>query len=315
MNTEITELEGERKRGTIQKKPSISNASWVSCLLLLASAWFTSSIQILMPPWAFMWTVALVIFAGCKWLTWRRACRFVKSRRHDENQVDSTWIRAGYLLAWVGMDAEAFLRIGRPIAKPFKAQWFSAWAKVGFGAALLWVTVRLIPADAELLRGWIGLISLVFLLHFGLFHLLALVWQRAGVDAMPIMHAPILATSVADFWGRRWNLAFHQLAHEMVFRPLRRKLGVPLAAIAVFVVSGLVHESVISWPARGGYGGPLLYFALQALAVLSERIWRPNGWRARFWTVLCVAGPVGFLFHPPFINQVILPFMKVIGAF
>jgi len=317
MKTEMTEITVTMGRRTIQKKPSmILKVGGVVYPLLLAFAGFVCLIRPQMPAWAFMWTVALLIFAGCKWLTWRRAVAFAELRsRNDKMQVSPIWIRAGYLLAWVGMDAESFLRTSRPMAKPGRPQWLFAWAKVGFGAAVLWGTVRLIPASAELLRGWVGLIGLVFLLHFGLFHLLALAWQRAGVDAPPIMRAPVLATSVADFWGRRWNLAFHRLAHEMVFRPLRRNLGVPFATIAVFVVSGLVHEIVISFPARGGYGGPMLYFALQALPVLSERIWRPTGWRARLWTLSCVAGPVGFLFHPPFINQVILPFMKVIGAF
>ena len=300
-----------RGAGTIGSK-----ARWVSCLLTLAFACFTCSIRPQMPPWAFMWTVALMIFASCKWLTWWRAYRPFEFRDHDEKvQTAPTWMRAGYLLAWVGMDAQAFLRTARPIVKPVKVQWLFAWAKAGFGAALLWGMVQLIPAGAELVRGWVGLIGLVFLLHFGLFHLLALAWQRAGVNAPPIMRAPVLATSVADFWGRRWNLAFHYLAHEMVFRPLRRKVGVPLATIAAFVVSGFVHEIVISFPAGGGYGGPMLYFAVQALAVLFERFWHLTGWRARLWTFLCVAGPVGILFHPTFINRVILPFMKVIGAF
>src|SRR5437667_5581538 len=115
MNTEITEYSGAiRNAGT-----NVSTAVRVSCLLLLAFAGFACSIQPQMPPWAFMWTVALVLFAGCKWLTWWRACRLFESRNHDEKaQAAPNWIRAGYLLAWVGMDAQAFLRTMRPIAKP-----------------------------------------------------------------------------------------------------------------------------------------------------------------------------------------------------
>src|SRR5258708_5255442 len=130
-----------------------------------------------MSPWAFMWAVALVIFAGCKWLTWHRTRPALETRSYDEKrQLPPTWIRAGYLLAWVGMDARFFRRAGRPIVKPAKTQWLFASAKAGFGAALLWGTVRLMPASAGWLRGWVGLLGLVFLLHFGLFHLLALTW-------------------------------------------------------------------------------------------------------------------------------------------
>src|SRR5262245_44513568 len=33
-------------------------------LLVMSAPW---------PPWAVMWSLAIVIYAGCKWLTWQRA--------------------------------------------------------------------------------------------------------------------------------------------------------------------------------------------------------------------------------------------------
>src|SRR5437016_129584 len=112
MITEITEYAGDGRRGTIQKEPVMpSKARWLSVLLLLAFACCMCWLRPQIPPWAFMWIAALAIFAECKWLTWRRARLFVESRSHDEKvQVPPTWIRAGYLLAWVGMDVTAFLR-------------------------------------------------------------------------------------------------------------------------------------------------------------------------------------------------------------
>ena len=83
-----------------------------------------------------------------------------------------------------------------------------------------------------------------------------------------------------------------------------------------FAVSGLIHELVISLPAGAGYGLPTGYFLLQGLAVLAGRQWNVlrNGISGWVFTMLVVAGPAYWLFHPPFIKNVILPFMRAIGA-
>ena len=112
--------------------------------------------------------------------------------------------------------------------------------------------------------------GLVLLLHFGTFQIVALMWQAAGVNAKPIMSAPLRATSLAEFWGKRWNLGFRQLGYELIFRPLHRVLGVELAGLLVFLVSGLIHDLVISVPARGGYGLPTGYFLLQGAGITIE---------------------------------------------
>src|SRR5205085_8727242 len=133
------------------------------------------------------------------------------------------------------------------------------------GAALVWGITPLVPTAHPLLLGWSGMLGLVLLLHFGLFRLIALLWQRAGVDAQPLMLEPARATSLADFWGRRWNTGFHQLAHRLVFRPLLRPLGPAAAVLATFFLSGLIHDLVISVPARAGFGLPTAYFMLPGL--------------------------------------------------
>jgi D-alanyl-lipoteichoic acid acyltransferase DltB (MBOAT superfamily) len=131
------------------------------------------------------------------------------------------------------------------------------------GVLLIWAIARRISAEQSLFRGWIGLFGLIFLLHFGSFHLISLFWRTNGISAVPIMSSPILAKSLSEFWGKRWNLGFRQLAHEFVFRPLEKHTGASVAGLLVFVVSGLIHDLVISVPARGGYGLPTGYFIVQ----------------------------------------------------
>ena len=160
----------------------------------------------------------------------------------------------------------------------------------------------------------------ILLLHFGTFRLAALLWQALRIEATPIMSAPLLSKSLSEFWGRRWNLGFRQLAHDLVFIPLHKNLGAEAAGFAVFLASGLIHDLVISLPARGGFGLPTLYFLLQGAGVAVERsgFGRRFGLRrglpGRALMALLVAGPLLLLFHPPFVLRVIIPFMKVIGA-
>lgn len=164
------------------------------------------------------------------------------------------------------------------------------------------------------------MVGIILLLHFGIFQLIALFWQTQGVKADPIMSAPLRSTSLSEFWGKRWNLGFRQLAHELVFRPFYRRLGPDTSSLLVFAVSGLIHDLVISVPARGGYGLPTLYFMLQGGGVMAEKsqlgryLGLGRGVRGRCFALLVLIAPLYFLFHPWFVGRVILPFMKVIHA-
>ena len=158
--------------------------------------------------------------------------------------------------------------------------------------------------------------GIILVLHFGLFDFASIGWRALRVDAPPIMDAPLRSTSVAEFWGRRWNGAFNDLALGLVFRPVARRTGVALATLVAFAVSGLIHEFVISLPAGAGFGLPTGYFVLQGLAILAQRKLAAlrgdiTGW---LFTMFVVAGPAYWLFHPPFVRRVIIPFMQAIGA-
>src|SRR5262249_58339187 len=79
--------------------------------------------------------------------------------------------------------------------------------------------------DQEILRGWVGMVGVVLMLHFGSFHLLSCLWRSAGGEAPPLMNRPLLSTSVSEFWGKRWDTAFRDLTHRFLFRPLASPLG------------------------------------------------------------------------------------------
>jgi len=260
-------------------------------------------------PWVFMWLLAFALYAGCKWLTYRDALANGASA--------SLRTRLLYLLVWPGMSLKELA--GSPPANGrtnAPLRWLPPIAKTFAGAGLVWLAVPAIADAAWMLRGWIGMIGLIMMLHFGTFHVLALALQAAGFNARPNMRAPLLAKSLADFWGRRWNTAFNVLADRYGFRPLTPRVGPRAALVIVFLASGLIHDLVIALPAGGGYGLPTLYFALQAAGLLLERLpalrRRPLVNRLFAWVVLLV--PLGCLFPPVFVRNVILPMLNAIGA-
>ena len=283
-----------------------ARTSWLALALLPLLA---LGLKPLLPSWAFMWAMAFAVFFGCKWLTLGIAMR----RAGQVCPLRAT----AYLFAWPGMDAARFL--SPDLAAPLSASAAlksSAFAtlRVVLGSILLFTVAR--HVENPLVAGWIGMIAMILMLHFGLFALLSVGWRKLRVDAAPIMDAPLRSCSVAEFWGRRWNGAFNDLALGLVFRPLARRVGVTAATLIAFAGSGLVHELVISLPAGGGYGLPTGYFLCQALAILAQRKAASlrgdlSGW---LFTMIVVAGPAYWLFHPPFVTRVILPFMRAIGA-
>jgi hypothetical protein len=293
---------------TTQPGRKLNWFGWVPIAVLPFAAAFCRN---LLNPWEFMWCLCFAIFAGLKWLTWWKT----RSRVHQE-----TWRSVAYLLAWPGMDAEAFLDQSRRVARFAWQDWLKAILKTALGAALIWTVARHVPSDEPLVRGWTGMVGLILLLHFGSFEVISLVWRSIGVDARPIMSFPLRSTSLSEFWGERWNLGFRQLSYDLIFRPLLKICGAVVASFLVFLASGLIHDFVISFPARGGYGLPTAYFILQGVGVTIERsnfgkrLALRNGLRGWLFTAVFTIAPLFWLFHPLFVLRVILPFMQAIHA-
>lgn len=182
---------------------------WVPLVVLPAAA---CTVRNQLAPWQFMWLLSFAVFWGFKFETWFRARGAAGQAGIARN--------LGYLSLWPGMDAPAFLASIRPATAPRASDWLAATAKTLTGAACIWLVAPRALSAHPLLGGWIGMLGLILMLHFGTFHLLALAWQFAGVDAQPIMRSPVSARSLSDFWGKRWNLGFRLLTHGLVFEPL-----------------------------------------------------------------------------------------------
>ena len=248
------------------------------------------------PRWGAMWLLAGGLFFVGK------AAMLHVSPLHG-------WRKLAFLLGWAGMDPRPFMKGAKAQGKQ-ALPWMGPLVNILFGAVLLWGVARYVAHP--LAAGWIGMTGLIFLLHFGIFGLLAVLWNAVGVPVVPIMRCPMAATSLAEFWGRRWNLAFRDISYRVFFKPLAYRAGKGAAMWVTFAMSGLVHELVVSVPAGAGYGGPTLYFLLQGAGMMLEK---RGGTKARWLrTHAFTALPACILFHPPFVERVMIPFFRFLGA-
>jgi hypothetical protein len=285
-------------------------AGWAPLILLPL---VTIALRARLLPWVFMWLLAAAIFAGCKWQRWWEA--------RTAGRIVANWRRnAAYLLLWPGMETREFFHLTAEKRRIPPSEWRAGIAKTLGGVAPIWAGARIAFLGHPLWGGWVGMLGLVLFLHFGTFHLLALAWQRAGLAVKPIMQRPLASRSLSELWGKRWNLGFRSLSHAWVLQPLQKHFGPTAGTLGAFLASGLVHDLVISVPARAGYGLPTAYFLAQGLGVVAERskigqrFGLGRGARGWLWTALIAAGPLYALFHPWFVMRVMVPFLRAMAG-
>ena len=257
------------------------------------------------PSWILMWIVILALFISAKIVLW-----------HTFAPSDASWYRfLRYCLTYPGMDTGPFLE--RDLPEPVTATESAAvTGQMLLGIVLIWAITRCAFIYDHLLAGYIGMVGIFVLLGFAIPAFASVLLRQSGVNAKPIMRNPLLAKSLADFWGRRWNRAFRDVMYLFVCDPLVPKLGRGGTLLTVFLVSGLVHELVISFPSCGGIGGPTAYFLVQAFGILVQRrlIAHHRAILCRISTFACLVGPLPLLYPPLFVDRVVLPFLRVIGA-
>ena len=210
---------------------------------------------------------------------------------------------AAFWMAWPGL-IPSWCRRG-PAAAIDAGRFFGAWARLLTGAVCIAGLAAFAPRIPEPVLGLAGIAALLLMVHLGIGDLLPWLLRWAGFPAPLLFDRPWAARSLADFWGRRWNLAFVEMNRVFFARPLCRRFGSRGARWALFALSGLFHEVAISFPAGGGWGLPGAYFLLQAALIEIEERFRIT---SRTWTWICVLAPAPWLFHEQFRGALVTPF-------
>jgi hypothetical protein len=206
---------------------------------------------------------------------------------------------------WVFLLSPHDLRGVRGSKSAFDARaWGSA---VGHTAGFLVTVFGLRQPVSELGRWGLGVVCV----YMGV--AAAFAWSRFFFGLMgrrlPILHkSPVVARSIAEFWGRRWNLEVHGWLYRHCFLPWAHRRSVRGAAVYSFLVSGLIHAWLVLPTAElGAAASMVLYFLAQGLGLLAERRLHVARWSSRVaqhgWTLFWVLGP-SWLFVDPMLKAV-----------
>jgi hypothetical protein len=113
-----------------------------------------------------------------------------------------------------------------------------------------------------------------------------------SMEIEPQFDRPYVASSLHDFWGRRWNLVVSAILRPLVYEPVRvrARAGKAVAALCTFLVSGLTHEAMVYYinlqPPTG-----------EACSLCA--VWLRSCARATLLVVVFVAVTAFWLFFPP----------------
>lgn len=140
-----------------------------------------------------------------------------------------------------------------------------------------------------------------------------------GVELEPQFDEPYLATSLQDFWGRRWNLMVSNILRPTVYEPVRsistsligKKWSALPAVVATFLVSGIMHELIFYNIGRLKPTGEVTCFFLLHGVSLAVEIAAKRALKGKIWIPGIISGPLTLafviytsfgLFFPPFLR-------------
>jgi hypothetical protein len=155
--------------------------------------------------------------------------------------------------------------------------------------------------DAWALRWGVGVVVLYSLVE-SLQSISLIAYAALGIELGRVNDYPIVSTTLAEFWGRRWNRVVSGWLNDNLFFPLARRRRVALGICAAFAGSTLLHFW-FAWVPLGLVGGAMMagFFVVQAVGILLERRlgvarW-PSGLR-RAWTFAWLLLPSPLFIEP-----------------
>jgi len=187
-------------------------------------------------------------------------------------------------------------RLVRPGSRPLLLLLLVACLWGAVAAPALWLALFVAPTLSApsdwLLRCAAGLVFAYAGVE-GALGLFELVYRACGLRP-PVLHRhPILATSIAEFWGRRWNRIVGSWLFATFYQPLAVR-GRPLWGLAAAFAGSAMLHLYFTWAALGL--GPALYMATFFLAQLPllwlEQRLRQSRWpklARRLWTLAWLA--------------------------
>ncbi|XP_031267102.1 acyl-CoA--sterol O-acyltransferase 1-like [Pistacia vera] len=149
-----------------------------------------------------------------------------------------------------------------------------------------------------------------FVLELTLAMVQALVRALFGLELEPQFDEPYLATSLQDFWGRRWNLMVTRILRPTVHEPVlyisARAVGrkwAPLPAVfSTFLVSAAMHELIFYYLGRVRPTWEITwFFVFHGMCLMAEialkKVWANQNImiKSRLITVLRTMLTVGFV--------------------
>jgi hypothetical protein len=261
------------------------------------------------PPGLRMLSFIAVLFLGMK--------AVVATQGRLSGKGSLSFLRwSAFALAWPGMDPGTFIapRIPRQGVGILVFQGVAALTASSF----FFLATKFLALNDG---GRIPTLVLFFIgaslaVHFGLFTLSAAFWRTAGFDCSPLFLNPFRTRSLGEFWAKRWNVGFSQMAATVAYRPLAGKAPSIWGLLGAFGLSGLLHEAAISLPVQAGFGLPTFYFLLHGVLVAVEHGRSIQAIDARqpwstIWSFFWLLLPLPLLFHRPFLEGVVGP---LIGA-
>jgi D-alanyl-lipoteichoic acid acyltransferase DltB (MBOAT superfamily) len=108
-----------------------------------------------------------------------------------------------------------------------------------------------------------------------------------------IHRTPIAASSLRDFWGRRWYRMVSGWLNAFIFLPLARRHRPGLGLTCAFLASAAMHAWLVIGVGTFAVVSMAIFFGLQSLFIWAEDRLCVKTWPAplaRAWTLIVLLG-------------------------